>query len=53
MEATRANQISRIITAVLNALSKLRMVCRSRCCDSECRMNEKNISHYIENEDTK
>lgn len=53
MEDNRANQVSRILTAILNALSKLRVVFRSRCCDSECRMNEKNISHYIENEDTK
>lgn len=52
MDANRANQITRIINIIANALTKLRMVCRSSCCDSECRINNNNMDMYID-ENTK
>ena len=53
MDENRARQIGNLINLILNALGKLRMVCSSRCCESECRMNEKNNNNILEDEDPK
>ena len=53
MNANRAERAIKLLTIILNALAKLRMVCSSRCCESECRMNEKNNNNILEDEDPK
>ena len=51
MNANRTERAIRLLTIILNAVAKLRMVCSSRCCESECRMNEKNNSIILEEDE--
>ena len=47
----RANVVVRATLAILNALAKIKCVWKSKCCESECRMNQKNNNNIIEEED--
>ena len=47
----RASIVVRGTIAILNALAKIRCIFKSKCCESECRMNQKNNDNNIEEED--
>ncbi len=47
----RASVFVRGTVAILNALAKIRCIWKSKCCESECRMNQKNNDNNIEEED--
>ena len=51
MNANRTERAVKLLIIIFNALAKLRMVCSSRCCESECRMNEKNNNIILEEDE--
>ena len=51
MEESRTVRAIRLLTIIFNALAKLRLVCNSSCCQSECRMNEKNNNIILEEDE--
>ena len=50
-EVKNINVIVKAVIAIINALARLRVNCRGKCCESECRMNQNNNNIIVEEED--